>query len=162
LCVNGNAIRGNIVMEDAAEKIPVQACIDLVVIEPDCFPSTYPGYADWVLYGKPDCWCYARQCRGDADGLKQGSAALGYMYVGTNDLNILISGWKILDPPKGPGVTPAQLCADFDHLKQGSAALGYMRVGTNDLNKLIAHWKVLEPTKGPGVPGDCVPVPVVP
>jgi len=130
--------------------------------QPDCLPSYDPGYADWVAFGKPTCWCYARHCHGDADGLKQGSAALGYMYVGTNDLNILISGWKILDPPKGPGVTPAQACADFDHLKQGSAALGYMRVGTNDLAILIASWKVLEPPKGPGVPGNCVPVPVEP
>jgi hypothetical protein len=155
LCVNGNAIRGNIVMEDAAEVPVVEACIPIGT--PDCFPSTDAAYADWVTLGKPDCWCYPRQCKGDADGLKQGSALAGYMYVGTNDLNKLISGWKILDPPKGPGVTPVQACADFDHLRQGSALAGYMRVGTNDLNRLIAQWKVLEPPKGAGVPADCLP-----
>jgi len=128
-----------------------------------CFPSAvlcYTGmadYAQWEAAGSPVCWCYPRQCHGDADGLKQGSAALGYMYVASNDLNVLISAWQIKDPPKGPGITPAQACADFDHLKQGSAALGYMRVASNDLNRLIAYWQVKEPPKGAGVPANCPP-----
>jgi hypothetical protein len=123
--------------------------------EPDCFPYDHPDYSEWLAVGKPDCWCYPRQCHGDADGLKQGSAFAGYMYVGTDDLNMLINAWKILDPPKGPGLSGNQICADFDHDRQGSAFAGYMRVGTDDLNILIAYWKVLEPPKGPGVPPDC-------
>jgi hypothetical protein len=36
--------------------------------ETDCVkPSAY-FYNDWILWGKPACWCYARQCRGDTDG----------------------------------------------------------------------------------------------
>jgi hypothetical protein len=127
--------------------------------EPGCFPSCHNDYFEWLLVGKPACWCYPRQCHGDADGLKQGSALTGYMYVGTNDLAILISGWKILEPPKGPGLSGNMICADFDHAKQGSALTGYMRVGTNDLSKLIAYWKVLEPPKGPGVDPNCLNCP---
>jgi hypothetical protein len=131
----------------------------MLFTEPGCFPATHPDYFEWLSVGKPDCWCYPRQCHGDADGLKQGSAFAGYMYVGTDDLDVLINAWKILEPPKGPGLSGNQICADFDHDKQGSAFAGYMRVGTDDLNVLIAYWKVLEPPKGPGVPPDCLDVP---
>jgi hypothetical protein len=121
----------------------------------DCLPSDHEDYDIWVAVGKPDCWCYPRQCRGDADGMAQGSPIFGMMYVGTNDLAVLIDAWKVLEPPKGPGVTKAQLCADFNHDDQGSPIFGLMRVGTDDLAVLIDHWKVLEAPKGPGVPGDC-------
>ncbi len=159
VCVTGNAIRGNVVLENASEAAlnPLEVCWT-----GDCFPSNYPGYADWVAFTKPDCWCYGRQCRGDADGKKQGSAALGYQYVSTNDLIRLANAWQIKEPPKGPGIgtVPGGICADFDHGKQGSAALGYMRVSTNDLIKLANSWQIKEPPKGPGVPADCVPVPL--
>ena len=75
------------------------------------FPHCDPNYPDWVSVGRPDCWCYPRQCHGDADGLKQGSAFAGYMYVGTDDLAVLVDAWKILEPPKGPGVSGNQICA---------------------------------------------------
>lgn len=159
-----NGMRGNVVLETAKEPLdPVDLVgCEVVTAAPDCFPSTDAAYDDWVAYGKPDCWCYARQCYGDADGKKQGSAYAGYEYVGTDDLAILINAWKIKEPDKGPGLSGNQICADFDHAKQGSAYAGYERVGTNDLAVLIDSWKVKEPDKGPGVPGDCVPVPVEP
>jgi hypothetical protein len=165
LCVTANVSRAGatgVVMENPDEVVTVgylpSQCIEVNVpeVEDECYKGM-ADYAQWEAAGKPTCWCYQRQCRGDADGLKQGSALAGYMYVGTDDLNILIDGWKILDPPKGPGLSGNQACADFDHARQGSALAGYMRVGTNDLNVLIAHWKVLEPPKGAGVPGDCQP-----
>jgi len=160
VCVTGNAIRGNVVLEDASEATTN------VDVEPvclggcpagDCFPCDHPDYDEWVAVGKPACWSYARQCRGDADGKKQGSPFLGYMYVGTDDLAVLVDAWKILEPPKGPGIATVEngICADFDHDKQGSPFLGHMRVGTDDLGVLIAHWKVLEAPHGPGVEPDC-------
>jgi len=168
LCIEGNAIRGNVVMEDASEATTdlTEACVP---IPPrpggDCFPGDNAvAHADWVAFGKPECWCYARQCYGDADGLKQGSTFLGFMYVGTDDLEVLVAGWKVLEEPKGPGIATVEngICADFNHDQQGSTFLGFMRVGTDDLGVLVASWKVLEEPKGPGVPGDCVPVPVEP
>jgi len=159
VCVTGNAIRGNVVLENASEVIPAEVCWS-----GDCFPSNNPRYGDWVAYGKPLCWCYARQCRGDADGKKQGSAFAGYMYVSTDDLNRLIAAWQVKEPPKGPGIAtiPNGICADFNHDRQGSAFAGYMRVSTDDLALMIASWQVKEPPKGPGILGDCVPEPVVP
>jgi len=163
LCISANVSRAGatgVVMEDPDQVVTVNysECIDVNIAPGECYWGM-ADYDQWDAVGKPECWCYQRQCRGDADGLKQGSALAGYMYVGTNDLAILISGWKVLEPPKGPGITsvPGGACADFDHAKQGSALAGYMRVGTNDLNVLIAHWKVLEPPKGTGVPADCQP-----
>jgi hypothetical protein len=111
------------------------------------------------LYGKPECWCYARQCHGDADGLKQGSTFGGFKYVDTDDLNILITGWQVKELDKGPGILsiPGAICADFAHDVQGSTFGGFKRVDTNDLGKLIEYWQVKEPDKGTGTPPDCVP-----
>jgi hypothetical protein len=161
LCITANAIRGKVVLESAAEVqelvVPDGTSAPCIAVgeEPPCLPSDHPDYDEWVNVGKPQCWCYPRQCRGDADGLKEGSAFFGYMYVGGDDLDILIDAWKILDPPKGPGCTLDQHCADFSHSKEGSAFFGYMRVGGDDLDLLIANWKVLEEPKGPGTPPDC-------
>jgi hypothetical protein len=134
--------------------------VDMVRCE--CYAGQ-ADYAQWEAAGKPICWCYPRQCHGDADGKKQGSAATGYMYVGSNDLDIMSLGWKVLDPTKGPGILNLQVngvpvaCADFKHDRQGSAATGYMRIGSNDLDEMSIYWKVLEPTKGPGTPTNCPP-----
>jgi hypothetical protein len=162
-------------MEDPDEVVSViyGACLFVNVPVPLPPIDCYEGQADYdqfVLVGKPEkCWCYARQCKGDADGLAEGSTKAGFWYVGLNDLNILVSGWKILEPavaptPSGPGIqsVAGANCADFDHLAEGSAKAGYWRVGLNDLNRLVANWKVLEPAvaptpSGPGVPGDCTP-----
>jgi hypothetical protein len=144
LCVTGNAIRGNIVMEDAGEVIPVEACLLF-----DCFPSTFTTYADWVTYGKPKCWCNKLvdpaatgdyQCDGDGDGATQGIAKYR---IYTNDLNLLIPNWqkKITDPTINP-------CADYDHKGQGIAKY---RVYTNDLQKLIDNWQ----KKDAALPGNC-------
>ena len=162
VCITGNAIRGNVVLEDASEAVidlgggHELACVD-VGVHCDCVPRDHPDYG---TLGCPTCWCYARQCRGDADGLRQGSVITGYMYVSTNDLIALADAWQIKEPPKGPGILslPGGICADFDHAKQGSIITGYMRVSTNDLIILANNWQIKEPPKGPGIPG-CVPEP---
>jgi len=139
---------------------------DLVTIDETCFPyDSNPDdaqYVDWVKFGRPDCWCYARQCYGDADGYKQGHPVFGETYVGTDDLDVLIDAWTILEPDLGPGLSGNQICADFDHAVQGHPVFGLMRVGTADLAKLIDSWQVLEPPLGDGIPADCVPNPVEP
>jgi hypothetical protein len=121
-------------------------------------------YAQWVEVNKPTCWCYPRQCHGDADGKKQGGVALGYWYVGSNDLDILSACWLVKDPPEGPGILnipPVNgvpvACADFKHDRQGGVALGYYRCGSNDLDEMSLYWLVKEPTKGPGIPSNCLP-----
>jgi hypothetical protein len=120
-------------------------------------------YAQWVEVNKPICWCYPRQCHGDADGKKTGNVATGYAYVEQPDLDLLGLGWKVKDPTKGPGILNLQIggvpvaCADFAHNKTGNVATGYARIEQPDLDRLGLYWKVKEPTKGPGTPADCLP-----
>ena len=144
LCVTGNAIRGNIVMEDAAEVDPCEVCYMFVT---DCFPSTFTTYPDWVTYGKPDCWCNSAikpsatgnyQCDGDGDNGVQ----TYYKYrIYTNDLNLLIPNWK-------KKIADANPCADYAHDAQ---TYYKYRVYTNDLQKLIDNWK----KKDADLPGNC-------
>lgn len=122
--------------------------------ETDCVKSTAFFYNDWLMFGKPACWCFPRNCRGDADGKWQGSMS-GHTYVFSNDLNVLISAWYIKEPPKGPGIWGDAICADFDRREQGNIIIGFWRVGPGDLNILIKYWQLKEPPRGPGVP-DCM------
>jgi hypothetical protein len=155
--------RGGIVMEDGnppgSDSMP--GCTVLF----ECFPSCHDDYSEWLAVGSPECWCYPRQCHGDADGQKQGNVLSGYTYVSTDDLNVLMAGWKVLEPTKGPGIDTIEwngipgICADFAHNKQGNVLSGYARVSTDDLNQLMWNWKILEPTKGPGIPPDCLDCP---
>jgi hypothetical protein len=39
----------------------------------ECLKTTPTGYADWVKWRYPACWCFRRQCRGDTDGRKAGT-----------------------------------------------------------------------------------------
>ncbi|MFH1371991.1 MAG: PASTA domain-containing protein [Planctomycetota bacterium] len=83
---------------------------------------TAPIYANWQNRGRPKCWAYPRQCRGDIDGKKQ----LAY-WVSGNDLTLLraaISKAESVIPPNG-------ICGDLDHKKQ----LAYW-VSGNDLTIL--------------------------
>jgi hypothetical protein len=140
VCVTGNAIRGNVVLEDASEATlgpgPTEPiCWNKVT---DCFPNTPDyaiQYAYWVAYGKPICWCgnvfpeWRFQCDCDLDGKTEG--ALKYR-VFTKDLGIIVLQWKkkigeVTDP-----------CADVDHKPEG--ALKY-RVFTKDLAICAANWK---------------------
>nr|NIP23057.1 hypothetical protein [Phycisphaerae bacterium]NIP54220.1 hypothetical protein [Phycisphaerae bacterium]NIS50171.1 hypothetical protein [Phycisphaerae bacterium]NIU07825.1 hypothetical protein [Phycisphaerae bacterium]NIU55434.1 hypothetical protein [Phycisphaerae bacterium] len=93
---------------------------DSVVIRqgpPECMKNTAPEYAEWQAWGKPDCWCYARQCRGDADGIKTGP-----FWVAIPDLE----GFRqcMNRDPMPPGC----ICYDFDHLKSGP-----FRIAISDL-----------------------------
>jgi hypothetical protein len=160
ICVELDTLRGGIVGDTAIvsnlDAAAVCAAITLPPSEP--IKASAPFYADWVAFGKPACWAYAKQCRGDADGLTQGSTKLGFAHVDTNDLNILVAAWKVREAPVGPGILSVAngICADFARNQQGSTKLGFARVDTDDLNILVANWKVRNPTMGPGL-ADCTP-----
>ncbi len=152
LCVEGNAIRGNIVMENAAEVVPAKVCIDTV--PPDCFSTSFTTYTDWVAYKKPKCWCNKLvdpaatgdyQCDGDASG--QPYLTTGWR-VYTDDLNLLAANWK----KKISGADPAYACADVSH--KGYLTTGW-RVYTDDLNILAANWKKKAGTPPTGLVGNC-------
>jgi hypothetical protein len=170
--ITENTIRGGVVLEDT-NSASGDSVLDLsgatnilvgpIVVDPPCYEGQ-PDEDQWTMAGEPNCWCYPRQCYGDADGADQGSGIAGYAYVSTDDLDILIAAWMIKDPTKGGGLIglpPVHghelACADFDHLRQGSGIAGYARVSTDDLDILIAQWMIKEPTKGLGIPSDCLP-----
>jgi hypothetical protein len=74
-----------------------------------CMKPSAPEYATWVSYGKPDCWCYCRQCRGDIDGK---SDFIGKPVV-LDDLTIFKSAYgKTLEEVLA---IPGAICADLDH-----------------------------------------------
>jgi len=91
-----------------------------------------PGYATWVDFGKPDCWCYRKQCHGDADGqLTFGKPVM------LTDLNILKAGYGLADTDlktKSYGGYPA-VCGNFDHQKTFGK-----QVMLADLNILKAYY----------------------
>lgn len=171
--ITENGTRGGVVLTDpnqAPDDVNAPGC-DIDVPPPGCFPSDHPDYPQWLVAGQllgmpagqgPECWCFPRQCHGDADGKKQGTSWTGYWYVGTDDLNVFVLAWLVKEPDKGPGIATIfgpngelGICADFARDQQGTSWTGYWRVGTNDLNELVPYWLVKEPDKGPGVPPDC-------
>ncbi|MBN2591569.1 MAG: hypothetical protein JXA96_17010 [Sedimentisphaerales bacterium] len=132
LSVTTNAIRGNVVLEDANEAIvDLTGATDVQVTIGETYTGANPE--QWVAVGQPLCWVASinpRQCHGDADGVSQGK---NNYWVSTNDLEILIGAWN---KPLS-SLTGNQICADFDHLPQGKQNY---RVSTNDLDILIANW----------------------
>ncbi len=133
----------------------------------ECFPLWNEGYQDWLDVNKPPCWCYPRQCHGDADNRKEGNDNAGYSYCHFDDLNLLLSAWNIKEPnygdpyPGGSGIAwpDTNICADFDHKAEGSTKSGYYRVHFNDLNILLNSWSVKEPPDGPGIEPNCLDCP---
>ena len=126
--------------------------------------STDGNYADWksVAVGRARCWCFPRQCNGDADGKREGGLG-NYWYVGNPDLTILAVGYLIKDPPAGKGLealwagpnsVPAS-CGDFSRTKEGGLG-NYWRVGQPDVTKLAKYYlkKETDPNKPPAT---CVP-----
>jgi hypothetical protein len=94
----------------------------------DCYKSTGPDQAVWVQFGRPACWCFQRQCRGDAEGTK-----VGVQWVQALDLTIFAGAY-------GKNVTllaqvPNGICADFDHAK-----VGVQRVQANDLTPFATYY----------------------
>jgi len=155
-----NSTRGGVVNTNGDPCTP--SLTGCKVTYTKCFPCWAPWnlvYANqWTPQGEPNCWCYPRQCHGDADGKKQGtSTKTGYWYVGSNDVAILQKAYLVYDSPRGPGMKgEPNICADFARDKQGtSTKTGYWRVGSNDLALLSAYYLVYESPRGPSTPPDC-------
>jgi len=146
-----SGVVGSVLTSNLSQTVVVKFVVD------EAIKSTAPIYADWAAFGKPACWAYARNCKGDADGKQVGNPAQGYSYVTTADLNVLISGWNIKEAPKGAGIMSVAnaICADFARNAVGNPAQGYARVTTADLNILIGSWNIKEAPKGAGI-SDCM------
>jgi hypothetical protein len=121
--------RGGVVLEDGTSATVAAKDANSCVL--DCLNQAVVPVAEWnawVQFGKPDCWCCKRQCRGDADCIKSGP-----FWVATPDLNLLKVAYNKSDPALL--LIPGGICADFDHIKSGP-----FRVATSDLNTLKIYY----------------------
>ena len=103
---------------------------DYYFTPPDCFPRDHPDYNEWLSFDKPPCWCYPRQCRGDADNMSEGK--ISYI-VCLKDLMILKAAWN----KTAEELIDNEVCADFDHKPCGKHNY---RVSIPDLTILKANW----------------------
>ena len=108
--------RGGIVREDANQAIGATLPTNVPITcngEPDCLIGGNAGpneYSNWVSYGKPPCWCYRKQCRGDADGL---ASFFGDPVI-LPDLTIFKSAYNKSEA--AVLAIPNAICADLDHV----------------------------------------------
>jgi hypothetical protein len=139
-------LRGGVIDEDAEvmdpnnESSPGDLALPFTITE-DCMPfnattadpvgaasgdspeaRSSTTYANWLAAGKPTCWCYQGQCRGNADGLTAGNSKTGYYHVGAGDLNIIMGAWDLTTTPQqwvteptfGPGVATNDCGGNID------------------------------------------------
>lgn len=107
--------------------------VDMGADEIGCLAYDADEYDDWVAWGKPECWCYRKQCRGDADG----QSTLGRP-VGVADNTLLVKCFGLLKTD--PNFIPwGCICADFNH-----ASILNRPVNIADNNILTTYFGVLE------------------
>lgn len=130
-----DTLRGGIV-GDTLGAVTVQASQVLIGAIPECIPATNASYAQWTVVGKPDSWCNVRQCYGDATASTE-VIGKGTYWVGYNDLNIFLTGFKAtyVSPAASPWIA-----ADFTRSTE-VIGKGTYRVGYNDLNIFLANFK---------------------
>jgi len=102
----------------------------MLFTEADCLSRTAPEYSDWSAWGKPDCWCYSRQCRGDINGLKHGP-----FWVQVLDLDLFKAAFNKTDIQLPTG----GICADLNHVKHGP-----FRVQVLDLDIFKIYFNKIE------------------
>lgn len=132
LSISANVSRAGptgVVMENPDEVVTVDYPAECIYVErtvpqEECMKTSHPDYPDWEAVGKPLCWCYARQCRGDIDGIKYGP-----FWVGVTDLDLFKTAFNKATLPAGG------ICADLDHTQYGP-----FRVGVTDLDILKLYF----------------------
>jgi len=129
--ITENTVRGGVVLTNGGDpdvNAPIHWPLDCLI--GGNADGAVPGseYAAWIKFGRPRCWCFERQCRGELNNIKQGS-----YWVYTQDLTLLKSGYMKPDSTLA-GITNG-ICGDINHSKQGS-----YRVYTQDLTTLKVYY----------------------
>jgi len=143
--ITANAIRGGaVVFKDGSTATVNGLPLDFEITTGpgECVKSTAPFYATWVLFGKPDCWCYQRNCRGDVNGLKSG-LGLNVKWVNSADLTVFAAAYnvnqaelQVLDVGGVPGI-----CADNNRAKSG-LGLNIKWVNSSDLGIFASYFNL--------------------
>lgn len=108
-----------------------------------CMGLSHTDFCDWLEIGFLECWCYPRQCHGDADGYPYGKSNY---WVSVTDLAILKNAWN----KNANQLVGNEACADFDRIPYGKKNY---RVSIPDLQILKANWKISngpDPNCSPG------------
>ena len=133
VCIMLDTLRGGIVGDDVVVTNldgGASVCVDVTSGEQEAIKATAPFYADWVAFGKPDCWAYARNCRGDADGIAEFGGAVPVL---SGDLAIFVAAYG-----QPTASLPANgICADFDRTGEFGGAV---RVLTGDLAIFVQYY----------------------
>jgi hypothetical protein len=74
----------------------------------ECMRTSSSDYTNWTTLGKPSCWCFNRQCRGDINGIISGP-----YWVSSLDLTLFRAAFNKTTLPAGGE------CADLNHIKSG-------------------------------------------
>jgi len=128
VCVTLDTLRGGPVDIEGAVAATINgSCVTIVLAAPECLKNTATEYTAWETFGKPACWCFPRQCRGDFNGTKQGT-----YWVYSQDL----TGLKDAYQKSVAQMTGNRICADFNHSAQGS-----YRVYSQDLSILKTYYQ---------------------
>jgi len=159
--IEEDMLRGGVVGDDVDTVNVPGTCVTVSALPENCFTEggLIPGdalYDEWESVGSPDCWCYVRQCHGDADGIQQLHGKNNIPpnhWVGAPDLGILSAGFKL--PNDDPGFS-SFICADFNRTLEPHGKNNIPpdhRVGAPDLGILSAYFKLPDEN----VPADCIP-----
>ncbi len=147
-----NTTRAGVVMENVDEDITptLTGCVlEAAAVEPDCYAGA-PDEAEWTRIGKPECWCYAYQCKGDTDAEFDGKNKNGARkYVSLSDLTLFNNAWQKVDTDTlfniSGGGGGAGYCADFAHDYDGKNKDGARKhVSLTDLTIFNAGWQKVD------------------
>lgn len=108
-----SGVVGSVLNSNLTNPEPLTCVVKFGVVE--CVKATASFYNDWVAWGKPECWCYERQCRGDLNGLKDG-LVVKYWVSGT-DLGLFKNGYAKNDAALKLVVNG--ICGDMNHTADG-------------------------------------------
>lgn len=136
----------NVISSTPAAGIELECGQPVNIVICECYYGQ-PDYSEWEAVGKPICWCYPRQCHGDADGLPFGK----FNYWTSNlDLTVMKDAWN----KPAAQLVGNEACADFDHLPFGK--FDY-RVSNLDLAILKDYWNIADGPDPNCQPGDRTP-----
>lgn len=97
-----------------------------------CVDCDREFFRDWQTWQEPVCWCYARNCRGDIDGLKNGP-----FWVSNYDFQIFLTAFNKTDAELA--INPNGICADLNRRKEGP-----FRVSNIDLTEFLKYFNKTE------------------
>jgi hypothetical protein len=97
-------------------------------------------YSDWVTFGRPVCWAYQRNCRGDINGSGAGTG-LAKKWVTSTDLTAFKLAYNLAN-----SLLPAGgICADNNHVGTPSTySQAQKRVTSTDLTTFKLYYNQAE------------------